>query len=96
MKIYDFGGMDTRHRAFRSLEPDSGHPVTCIANSPNGDRFVVATGTSHCIVYDREGTLVIKFSKGDMYLRDLSHTKGHTMEVTCIQWHPIDKNLIFL
>lgn len=94
MKMYDFGGMDSRHRAFRSIEPDCGHPVTCIANSPSGDRFVIATGTSHCIVYDREGTLVIKFSKGDMYLRDLSHTKGHTMEITGIQWHPTDKNLI--
>lgn len=29
-----------------------------------------------------------------MYLRDLSNTKGHTMETTGCQWHPTDKNFI--
>lgn len=29
-----------------------------------------------------------------MYLRDLTNTKGHTMETTGCQWHPTDKNFI--
>lgn len=29
-----------------------------------------------------------------MYLRDLTHTKGHTMETTGCHWHPTDKNII--
>lgn len=93
-KMYDFGGMDQRHRAFRSFEPVSGHPVVGISHSPSGDRCVIGTGSAQPKVYDREGNEVITFAKGDMYIRDLVHTKGHTMEVTGVSWHPSDKNLI--
>ena len=76
------------------MEPEKGYPVIAISHSPNGDRFVVATGSTQCIVYDRECVQIIKFAKGDMYIHDLVHTKGHTMELSGVQWHPIDKNLI--
>lgn len=94
VKIYDYGGMDSRHRAFQSIEVEENHPIVAISHSPSGDRFVVATGSAQPKVLDRDGKDVIKFIKGDMYLRDLSNTKGHTMEVTCVCWHPVNKNLI--
>lgn len=94
VKLYDFGGMDSRHRAFASIEAQDGHPVMSIAHSPNGDRFLVGTASSQPTVYDRDGREIIGFCKGDMYLRDLAHTKGHTMSVTCVQWHPTEKNLV--
>ena len=93
-QIYDFGGMDSRHRPFRSLEAEDGHPVTSLSHSPSGDRFVVASGSCQPKVYDREAIEIIKFCRGDMYIRDLSNTKGHTMEVTGVAWHPSDKNII--
>jgi WD40 repeat protein len=73
------------------MEPQDGHPVWAISHSPNGDRFVVATSSAQPKVYDRDGHDIITFVKGDMYLRDLSNTKGHTMSVTCVQWHPVEK-----
>jgi WD40 repeat protein len=91
-KLYDFGGMDSRHRSFQSIEIDDGHPVLAISHSPSGDRFLVATSSAQPKVYDRDGNEIIKFVKGDMYLRDLSNTKGHTMEVTGVMWHPHEKN----
>lgn len=94
LKFYDFGGMDSRHNAFRSVEPDDGHPVISISHSSSGDRFIVGTGSCQPRVFDRDGAEVIKFVRGDMYLRDLSNTKGHTMEVTCVCWHPIERNII--
>lgn len=94
VKLFDFGGMDSRHRSFKTMEPQEGHMVVSISHSPSGDRFLVATGSAQPIVYDRDGTEIIKFVKGDMYLKDLSNTKGHTMEVTCVQWHPTDKNTV--
>jgi WD40 repeat protein len=94
LKMYDFGGMDTRHRPFCSIEAEDGHPVTSVSHSPSGDKFVVSTGSSQPRVYDRDGQEVIKFVKGDMYLRDLTNTKGHVMEVTCVCWHPSDKNVL--
>ena len=52
-----------------------GYPVTALSHSPSGDRFIVGTGSSQPKVYDREGVELMKFVKGDMYLRDLSNTK---------------------
>jgi hypothetical protein len=94
LKFYDFGGMDSRHNAFRSLEPDDGHPVTSMAHSSTGDRLIVGTGSCQPKVFDRDGADVIRFVRGDMYLRDLSNTKGHTMEVTGVAWHPSEKNMV--
>ncbi len=94
LKIYDFGGMDSRCRAFQSIEPQEGHPIVAVSHSPSGDRFVISTGSSQPIVYDRDGNEIIKFVKGDMYLRDLNKTKGHVMEVNNVVWHPHEKNLV--
>lgn len=65
----------SRHKAFRSVEVQDGYPVTALSHSPSGDRFIVGTGSSQPKVYDREGVELMKFVKGDMYLRDLSNTK---------------------
>mmetsp|Transcript_14144 Transcript_14144/g.21160 ORF Transcript_14144/g.21160 Transcript_14144/m.21160 type:complete len:777 (-) Transcript_14144:162-2492(-) len=94
IKFYDFGGMDRRHLSFKTVEVEEGHPVQGVSHSPSGDRFVVCTGSCQPKVYTRDGEEVITFCRGDMYLRDLSNTKGHTMEVTGVEWHPEDKNII--
>ena len=94
MKIFDFGGMDGRHKSFRSLEVDDNHPIISLAHSPSGDKVLVATGSAQPKIFDREGREEIKFVRGDMYIRDMAQTKGHTMEVSCVTWHPMDKNLV--
>ena len=94
VKIYDFGGMDSRHRPFQSIEAQESHMVVSVSHSPSGDRFIVATGSAQPKVYDRDGKELIKFVRGDMYLRDLSNTKGHTMEVTGVMWHPTEKEIV--
>ena len=68
--------------------------MVAIAHSTSGDRFIVATGSAQPKIYDRDGNEIIKFVKGDMYLRDLSNTKGHTMEVTDCAWHPNQKDTV--
>ena len=94
LQIFDFGGMDSTHRAFRVLTPLAGIGINFIAHSTSGDRFAVASGNSQPLVYSREGVELLKFCKGDMYIRDLSHTKGHTTETTCICWHPTLKDAV--
>lgn len=94
VKLYDFGGMDMRHRAFKTVEVQDGYPVVALAHTPSGDKFVACTGSCQPKVYSRDGEEIITFVRGDMYLRDLSNTKGHTMEVTGAQWHPKDKNYL--
>ena len=31
VRLYDFGGMDKRHRPFREIEPEEGHPVVALS-----------------------------------------------------------------
>jgi WD40 repeat protein len=83
-----------RHLSFKSVEVEDGHSITCISHSPSGDRFIVCTASCQPKIFDRNGELVITFCRGDMYLRDLTNTKGHTMETTGCQWHPTDKQLL--
>ena len=68
--------MDVRHRSFKSIEVTESHRVNSISHSPSGDRFAVATGSAQPKVFNREGELIITFVRGDMYIRDLSNTKG--------------------
>mmetsp|Transcript_8827 Transcript_8827/g.19391 ORF Transcript_8827/g.19391 Transcript_8827/m.19391 type:complete len:508 (+) Transcript_8827:2-1525(+) len=92
--MFDFGEMAPRHRAFKSVEAQEAHMVAALAHSPSGDRFIVATGSNQPKIFDREGVELLKFVRGDMYLRDLSNTKGHTMEVMGVAWHPFEKEIV--
>ena len=75
IRLYDFGGMDMRHRAFKALEVQDGYPVAALAHTPSGDKFIACTGSCQPKIYTRDGEEVITFVRGDMYLRDLSNTK---------------------
>lgn len=68
--------------------------MTAISHSPSGDRFIVCTASCQPKIFDRNGEKIIAFCRGDMYLRDMTNTKGHTMETTDCHWHPTDKNLL--
>eukprot|EP00887_Chlorella_sp_A99_P001654 scaffold8.g1654.t1 len=82
LRIYDFGGMKSDMRAFRTLEPCEGHPVLALSWSPTGDAFLCVTGSPQ-----PKG----EFVRGDMYIRDMKNTKGHVSGCTGGRWHPLDK-----
>jgi WD40 repeat protein len=75
VKLYDFGGMDMRHRAFKSVEVQDGYPLSAVAHTTSGDKFIACTGSCQPKIFDRNGEEIITFVRGDMYLRDLSNTK---------------------
>ncbi|KAG5174958.1 WD40-repeat-containing domain protein [Tribonema minus] len=92
VRLYDFGGMDRHHRAFREVEPEDGHVVVALSHSGTGDRFLACTASAQPKVYDRDGVELAHFVRGDPYLRDMRQTKGHVTSVTCGQWHPSQRN----
>ena len=92
--LYDFGGMDKSHKPFREFVPEDGNPVVGVSWSPTGDRLVVATGSTQAKVYDRDGVRLMVFTKGDPYITDLVHTKGHTMSLSATAWHPREKDTV--
>ncbi|KAI9340056.1 transcription factor [Zopfochytrium polystomum] len=93
IRLWDFHGMDTNFRPFRTLsEPCGGYPIRDAKFSITGDRFLVAPGSEQIKLFDREGGKVAEYAKGDPYLRDQSKTKGHVAALTSGRWHPNDKN----
>jgi WD40 repeat protein len=91
VKLFDFNGMKSDCRPFRSFEPTEGHPIVALSWSPSGDAFLVVTGSPSSKVYDRDGKEQGELPRGDMYIRDMKNTKGHVTACSGGAWHPIDK-----
>ena len=66
--------MDQKFRHFRKFEPSEGHAVMSVQWSRTGDRFLVCPGSAKARIYDRDGFLQGETIKGDMYIRDMTHT----------------------
>ena len=56
-----------------------------------GDAFLVVSGSSQPKVYDRDGHELGELPKGDMYIRDATHTKGHQYRCCGGAWHPDER-----
>jgi WD repeat-containing protein 70 len=91
VKLFDFNGMKSDCRPFRSFEPTEGHPIVALSWSPSGDAIFVVTGSPSPKVYDRDGKEQGELPRGDMYIRDMKNTKGHVTACSGGAWHPIDK-----
>ncbi|KAI1180275.1 WD repeat domain-containing protein [Nemania sp. FL0916] len=104
IKLHDFSSMTpTTIRAFKSIDPfeskrstanSDTHPINHIEFNPlAGGVFLCVSAHPQAKIISRNGDVVAEFVKGDMYLRDMNHTKGHVSEVTTGTWHPTDKNI---
>lgn len=94
LRLYDFGGMDNRHKHFKEIEVEEGHPIVDVCHSNSGDRIVVCTGSAQPKILDRDGFEIITFIKGDVYVTDQSRTTGHTASVTSVCWHPLERDIV--
>jgi len=104
VKLHDFSSMTpTTIRAFKSIDPfeakrasstSETHPINHIEFNPlAGGVFLCVSAHPQAKIMSRDGDILAEFVKGDMYLRDMNHTKGHVSEVTTGTWHPTDKNI---
>ncbi|KAN0135571.1 WD40-repeat-containing domain protein [Lactarius tabidus] len=89
-KLWDFGGMDQRCKPFKSWEPAESYHIHDLKYSPDGQRFLVISGTTQAKLYDRDGEEQATFIKGDPYIRDMKNTSGHVSELSSCAWHPKD------
>lgn len=89
--FWNFAGMDTSMRSFRTLQPCENHPIRCLQYSVTGDTILVVSGNSQAKVLDRDGFEKLECVKGDQYIADMSRTKGHTAQLTAGTWHPYKK-----
>ncbi|EPQ30642.1 uncharacterized protein PFL1_01543 [Pseudozyma flocculosa PF-1] len=93
LKLWDFGGMDSTLKPFRSFEPAGSYPINDVAFSPHagGEHLLCISATAAAKVYDRDGTELGTCKKGDPYLRDMRQTKGHVSELTAGAWDPSER-----
>ncbi|WVR08277.1 hypothetical protein IAU60_005324 [Kwoniella sp. DSM 27419] len=92
-KLWDFGGMDSRLKPFKSFEANGNYYVHDLSYSADGQNLLVISGTLQPKVFNRNGEEGVEFNKGDVYLRDMKNTSGHTAEINGGSFHPTDKNL---
>lgn len=92
VRMFDFGGMKSDLKAFKTITPEEGHPIVALCWSPNSDAFLCVTGSPTPKVFDRDGQELAQCPRGDMYIRDMKNTKGHITGCTSGHWHPTDKS----
>eukprot|EP00913_Durusdinium_trenchii_P018483 g17365.t1 len=95
LKFFDFHGMSEAKDAFRSVEPVVGKMVHAVSFSPTGGQVLVVCSDAAARIYDRDGssTPIQQTVLGDMYVRQMEHTKGHTQTLTDGMWHPFRTEL---
>jgi len=93
-QFWDFAGMNEKLLPFRNITPNDNHMVRDVRYSKTGSHFLAVTASARPKLYDRDGHELLHFIKGDMYIKDLTHTKGHIMDCTGGCWHPKQDNIV--
>merc|ERR1719300_385146 len=88
VKFWDFAGMDSSLRSFRSIRPCESHVIRALEYSSTGDKLLVVPGSSQAKVLDRDGHEILECVKGDPYVIDVRRNKGHVGALTSGCWHP--------
>ncbi|KAI4471487.1 gastrulation defective protein 1-related [Holotrichia oblita] len=89
--FWDFAGMDSGMRSFRTLQPCDNHPIRGLHYSGTGDLMLVVSGAAQAKVLDRDGFEQLETVKGDMYITDQARTKGHTAGLLAGAWSPVSR-----
>ncbi|CAG8770728.1 13583_t:CDS:10, partial [Dentiscutata erythropus] len=95
VKFWDFAGMDSTFRPFRTIKPCGDHQIHHLEYSLSGDQFLIISGTAQAKLYDRDGFEIEEYIKGDPYIRDMRNTSGHIAALSCGGWHPNDRQTFF-
>ena len=90
VKLWDFGGMASNLRPFKTFEPAENYPVIQLAFAPQSKNLLCLNAAPQPRVYDYDGNELAVYKKGDVFMRDMRHTTGHISDITCGMWHPLD------
>ena len=90
VKLWDFGGMASNLRPFKTFEPAENYPVIQLAFAPQSKNLLCLNAAPQPRVYDYNGNELAVYKKGDVFMRDMRHTTGHISDITCGMWHPLD------
>lgn len=90
LKYWDFNGMNRGLKHYREITPNESHAIIALDFNCKGSLLLCVTSDAQCRIFDREGSnkAIEITALGDMYVRDMAVTKGHTKMLTDGQWHP--------
>jgi WD40 repeat protein len=88
VKFWNFAGMDSNLKSFRSIRPCECHVIRNLEYSSTGDKILVISGSWQAKVIDRDGHELFECVKGDPYVVDVKRSKGHVGYLTSGSWHP--------
>ena len=95
ISLYDFNGMDLSLQPFRSVSIQEGrYSIVSTTFSNSGDRIMLGSTSATPLILDRDGYEIVEFAKGDMYVTDMAHTDGHVANITGVDWHPFDRDIV--
>ena len=80
--FYDIHNMKPDMEPIRTLEPIESQVVQAFDFNKSGDKLLLCSGGAKPKLLSSDGKELIEFMKGDMYIRDLLYTKGHTAGTT--------------
>ncbi len=69
--------------------------ISSMGFNSKSDKLLVCSSNCKAKLLSKDGKEIIEFMKGDMYLRDLLYTKGHTFAITDCQFHHTDDNICY-
>jgi WD40 repeat protein len=90
--LHEFAGTTGEIRSFRRFMPHDGNIIKAISWSPSGSHMLIADSSSQAKIYNRDGRELGECPRGDMYIKDLKMTEGHTAGLVTGQWNPLDIN----
>lgn len=93
MRFWDFAGMNVNMNSFRIVEVCQGQPVRSVSFNSDSQNILAVVQGSQAFLLTKEGKKINQTVKGDMYLMDMSKTKGHVTFINDGQFSPTDRQL---
>ena len=78
--------------SFREVEVEEGHPVVDLKWSDTGSNFLASSASLNVRLFDRDGKVLSEYIKGDPYILDMQHTRGHVAAICNVSWDCFDTN----
>lgn len=95
LSFWDLDNMNSSLTPFRTLRPIEGQPIIALSFNSKQEKLLVCGGGCQPKLMTRDGREIVEFVKGDMYLKDLKYTKGHTSNITHGRCNPFDDNICY-
>ncbi|SOV79923.1 WD-repeat protein, putative [Plasmodium reichenowi] len=91
VRIYEFKNMNRYEKNYTKLV--SVEEGSIIQSLDARDNYILIAHGNKCFVYNKNGEYIKNTIRGDMYIKDVNKTKGHTRQINCCRFHPLNEQV---